>query len=149
MKDACQYGLLENALLDYNTCHLAYKYVRLRVLPFNELGYEDTVDYGIRRSDLHSRISESLDLDRELVERAFADVSERFGARTVDGIVVDGSFCIHDGDDDLVKLQDAFCDQLEKYASQDAEKRHPNALTENMLDEISENKNISGLPSLS
>lgn len=115
--------LLENAL----------KYCRIRLLPWNELGYEETVDYGLRRSKLHNSISKLLDVDRELVERAFAKAESKFGARVVDGFVVDHSI---KGEFDFCKAYDEFCKELMALEKLSEMERHPDLLFEEDIDKM-------------
>ena len=145
MPDFCQYGLLANGKLHEHTLTKIFQYCRLRTLPFNALEYDEVDGYGLKRSMLHSRIAESLDLDRELVEEAFAKAAEKFHARIIDGIVVDGS--VPNWEEDLTKIQDSFCDLLEEYASRNEVERHPNRITKEELDSIEENS-IIGMPNL-
>ena len=145
MPDFCQYGLLANGKLHEHTLVMCFQYCRLRILPFNHLKYDEVDGYGLKRSMLHSRIAESLDLDRELVEEAFAKAAEKFHARIIDGIVVDGS--IPNWEEDLTKIQDSFCDLLEEYANKNEVERHPDRITKEELDSIEENS-IMGMPNL-
>ena len=121
----------------------ALKYCRMRLLPWNELGYEETVEYGLRRSHLHTTMSNLLDVDRELVERAFAKAESKFGARVVDGVVVDGSI---KGEFDFAKAYDDFCKELLALADRSAEERHPDALSKEDLDKM--DLDISGVPDM-
>lgn len=111
----------------------ALKYCRMRLLPWNELGYEETVDYGLRRSELHTTMCNLLDVDRELVEGAFAKAESKFGARVVDGFVVDGSI---KGEFDFCKAYDEFCKELMDLEKLSERERHPNELTEEELDKM-------------
>lgn len=122
--------------------NVALKYCRLRLLPFNELGYEETCEYGLRRSRLHTTMSDLLDVDRELVERAFANAESKFGAIIVDGVVVDNSIR---GEFDFPKAYDEFCKELMKLTDLPDEKRHPSILTDEELDNMNLD-NISEIP---
>ena len=89
--------------------NIALKYCRMRLLPWNELGYEETVEYGLRRSRLHIVVCSLLDVDRELVERAFTRAESKYGPKVIDGVVVDGSI---GGEFDFPKAYDEFCKEL-------------------------------------
>lgn len=118
------------------------KYCRLRLLPFNELGYEETYEYGLRRSNLHNSISRIIDVDRELVEMAFSKCAARFGVRTIDGIAIDGT-CRDDSD--FTKIYDSFCKELDRIAELSDEERHPDELTEEKLNEM-DFSGLKGIP---
>lgn len=137
MPDPVQYGLLANGKLHEHTLTKVFQYCRLRILPLNELGYDEADGYSLKRSVLHTCISESLDLDTALVEEAFAKAAEKFHARIIDGVMVDGS--IPNWEEDLTKIQDSFCDLLEEYAGRNEVERHPNRITKEALDSIGEN----------
>ena len=111
----------------------ALKYCRMRLLPWDELGYEETVEYGLRRSHLHTTMSNLLDVDRELIERAFTKAESKFGARVVDGFVVDHSIR---GDFDFAKAYDDFCKELMALEKLSERERHPNELTDEELDKM-------------
>ena len=121
----------------------ALKYCRMRLLPWNELGYDETVDYGLRRSELHNSMCRLIDVDRELVERAFTRAESKFGARVEDGVVVDGSI---KGEFDFAKAYDDFCKELLALADRSAEERHPDALSKEDLDKM--DLDISGVPDM-
>lgn len=123
----------------------ALKYCRLRLLPFNELGYEETCEYGLRRSSLHSSIASIIDADRELVEKAFTKSAEKFGARTIDGIVVDGS--CKSISSDFPKIYDLFCKELDSISELSDSERHPDELTQEKLDSMNLDS-IEGIPEL-
>ena len=118
------------------------KYCRLRLLPFNELGYEETCEYGLRRSNLHDSISRIIDADRELVEMAFSKCAARFGVRTIDGIAIDGT-CRDDSD--FTKIYDSFCKELDRIAELSDEERHPDELTEEKLN-VMDFSGLKGIP---
>ena len=122
----------------------ALKYCRMRLLPWNELGYEETVEYGLRRSHLHTTMSNLLDVDRELVESAFAKAESKFGAKVVDGVVVDGSI---KGEFDFPKAYDKFCKELLALENLSDEERHPDALTQEKLDKMNLT-DVSGIPEM-
>ena len=124
---------------------VALKYCRLRLLPFNELGYEETCEYGLRRSRLHDSISRILDVDRELVEKAFTKSAEPFGFRTIDGIVVDASCKIDSSE--FTEIYDLFCKSIEELAKLSDEERHPDMLTQEKLDKMNLD-DIQGIPKL-
>ena len=63
----------------------ALSYCKLRLLPFDGLGYDDTSEYGLRRSHLHNYLCTLLDADREAIEHAFAKVESKFGFKVMDG----------------------------------------------------------------
>lgn len=113
---------------------VALKYCRLRLLPFNELGYEETCEYGLRRSRLHDSISRILDVDRGLVEKAFTESAEPFGFRTIDGIVVDASCKIDSSE--FTDIYDSFCKRLDALTELNDKERHPDALFEEDLDKM-------------
>ena len=139
------YGVTKERQLSESVLKLALKYAKLRLSKWNDLGYEDTADYGLRRSDIHSRIAEALDCDRELVEEAFVKAVVPFGCRIIDGYVVDGTM---KNDEDFTKIYDSFCDNLLEIAfRENAENRHPNRITKAQLDKIEKNP-IQGLPCL-
>jgi hypothetical protein len=121
----------------------AYKYCRLRLLPFGELGYEETCEYGIRRSRLHDGIARLVDADRELVEKAFTKAVTKFGFESKDGIIIDGS-CKDDFD--FNGAFDAFCKELDELLYSTDEERHPDELTKEKLDKM--NLDINGIPNL-
>jgi len=123
----------------------ALKYCRLRLLPFNELGYEETCEYGLRRSRLHDSISRILDVDRELVEKAFTKSAEPFEFRTIDGIVVDASCKIDSSE--FTEIYDSFCKMLDAFTRLTDEERHPDRLTEEKLDKMELNC-VQGIPDL-
>ena len=112
---------------------IALKYCRMRLLPWNELGYEETVEYGLRRSRLHNTMCSLLDVDRELVERAFTMAESRFGAKVDGGVVVDGSI---KGGFDFPRAYDEFCKELVKLGELPDGERHPNVLSEEDLDRM-------------
>ena len=121
--------------------HTAHQYCRLRLLPFNDLGYEETCDYGMRRSRLHNSICNLLDADREVVEHAFAKVESQFGFKVDGGYLVDGSaHCNFD----FAKAYDAFCRELERIDGLSDRDRHPNVLFPEDLDKM----DFSGLPEI-
>lgn len=122
--------------------HTAYQYCRLRLLPFNELGYEETCEYSIRRSRLHNSICTLLDADREVVEHAFANVESKFGFRVDGGCLVDNS--AH-SNFDFAKAYDAFCKKLERLDGLSDRERHPNVLSPEDLDKM-DFSSLSGLP---
>ena len=124
--------------------HMAHQYCRLRLLPFNELGYEETCDYGTRRSILHNSICTLLDANREVVEHAFAKVESKFGFKVKDGYLVDGS--AH-GNFDFAKAYDAFCEELERIDGLSDRERHPNVLSPEDLDKM-DFSGLSGLPDM-
>ena len=111
----------------------ALKYCRMRLLPWSELGYEETVNYGLRRSELHSSMSRLIDVDRELVERAFTMAESKYGPKVIDGVVVDGSI---KGDFDFTKAYDDFCKELVALSELSERERHPDALFEEDLDKM-------------
>lgn len=112
----------------------ALKYCRLRLLPFNELGYEETCEYGLRRSRLHDSISRILDVDRELVEKAFTESAKPFGFRTIDGVVMDSSCKIDSSE--FTEIYDSFCKRLDAFTELTDEERHPDRLTEEKMDKM-------------
>ena len=124
--------------------HTAHQYCRLRLLPFNELGYGETCDYGARRSRLHNSICTLLDADREVVEHAFAKVESKFGFKVDGGCLVDGS--AH-GNFDFTKAYDAFCKELERIDGLSDRERHPNVLFPEDLDKM-DFSGRSGLPDM-
>lgn len=111
----------------------ALKYCRMRLLPWSELGYEETVNYGLRRSELHNSMSRLIDVDRELVERAFTMAESKYGPKVIDGVVVDGSI---KGDFDFTKAYDDFCKELVALSELSERERHPDALFEEDLDKM-------------
>ena len=111
----------------------ALKYCRMRLLPWNELGYDETVEYGLRRSELHNSISSLIDVDRELVEMAFTRAESKYGAKVKDGIVVDGSI---KGEFDFAKAYDDFCKELVALSELPERERHPDMLFEEDLDKM-------------
>lgn len=128
------YGITKERRLSEDVLKLALKYTRLRLSKWDELNYDEIVNYGLKRSNLHSRIAEALDCDRELVENAFAKAAEPFGIRINQEYVVDGTM---KNNEDFTKIYDAFCDNLLKVAlREDTEDRHPNRITQKQLDEI-------------
>lgn len=139
------YGVTKERTLSERVLKIALKYARQRLLKWSELGYNETVNYGIVRSQLHCRIAEALDCDRELVEEAFAKAAEPVGVHVDQGYVVDGTM---KDDEDFTKIYDSFCNNLFEIAlCENAEDRHPNRITKAQLDEIEKNP-IQGLPSL-
>lgn len=135
-----QYGLTSDGKLTEEMLAATYKYARVRILPYNELGYHETDSY--RRSTLHNHIADFLDLDRDLVEKAFSKAAERFHARLIDGIMVDGS--VPDWEKYFDKIVDKFCDNLMDYANNlNDQERHPLSLTEEQLDSVK----VEGMPS--
>ena len=129
------YGVTKERQLSESVLKLALKYARLRLSKWNDLGYEDTVDYAFRRSDIHSRIAEALDCDRELVEEAFVKAAAPFDCKIIDGYLVDRSL---KNDEDLAKIYDSFCNNLLEVAlRENDEDRHPDRITKEQLDEIS------------
>lgn len=125
---------VEDLMLD-----TALKYCRMRLLPWNELGYDESVEYGLRRSKLHNFLSELLDVDRELVERAFAKAESKYGPKVIDGVVVDGSI---KGEFDFCKAYDEFCKELMALEKLSERERHPNILFKEDLDKMG----LSGIP---
>ena len=111
----------------------ALKYCRMRLLPWNELGYDETVEYGLRRSELHNSMCRLIDVDRELVERAFTKAEAKYGPKIEGGIVVDGS--IKDKFD-FTKAYDDFCKELVAMSELSERERHPDKLFEEDLDEM-------------
>jgi hypothetical protein len=111
----------------------ALKYCRMRLLPWSELGYEDTVDYGLQRSELHNSMCKLIDVDRRLVEQAFTKAESKYGPRVEDGIVVDGSI---KGDFDFAKAYDDFCKELVALSELPYKERHPDNLTDEDLDKM-------------
>ena len=111
----------------------ALKYCRMRLLPWSELGYEETVNYGLRRSELHNSMSRLIDVDRELVERAFTMAESKYGPKVIDGVVVDGSI---KSDFDFTKAYDDFCKELVALSELSERERHPDALFEEDLDKM-------------
>ena len=111
----------------------ALKYCRIRLLPWSELGYDETVEYGLRRSELHNSMSRLIDVDRELVERAFTRAEAKYGPKVIDGVVVDGSI---KGDFDFTKAYDDFCRELVSLSELSERERHPDALFEEDLDKM-------------
>ena len=121
----------------------ALKYCRMRLLPFDELGYEETCEYGLRRSGLHESLCRILDVDREVVEHAFTKATSRFGVRVDGGYVVDGS-C---KDIDFTGAYDAFCKELEGLDGLSDKERHPDVLSPDELDKM-DFSGVSGLPKM-
>ena len=111
----------------------ALKYCRMRLLPWNELGYDETVEYGLRRSELHNSMCRLIDVDRELVERAFTKAEAKYGPKIVDGIVVDGSI---KGEFDFTKAYDDFCKELVALSELPYKERHTDNLTDEDLDKM-------------
>ena len=139
------YGVTKERTLSERILRIALKYARQRLLKWSELGYNETVNYGLVRSQLHCRIAEALDCDRELVEEAFTRACIPFGCKIFDFVVVDGTM---KNDEDFTKIYDSFCDNLLEIAlRENDEDRHPNRITKVQLDEIAKNP-IQGLPSL-
>ena len=122
----------------------ALKYCRLRLLPFNELGYEETCEYSLQRSRLHNGLAQMLDADRELVERAFTESAVGFGVRTMDGIVVDGTLS---DISDFTGVYDKFCKMLDGFLELPVEERHPDMLTKENLDKMGFG-GIRGIPDM-
>ena len=140
------YGVTKDRKLSEYVIRLIYRYAHLRLCKWSDLDISESVDYGVLRSDLHNRIAEALDCDRELVESAFTQAAEPFNCRVVDGIVVDGTM---KNDDDFTKIYDSFCDNLTEIAiRENYEDRHPNRITQKELDEISKNPPM-GMPNMS
>lgn len=139
------YGVTKERTLSERILKIALKYARQRLLKWSELGYNETVNYGIVRSQLHNRLAEALDCDHELVEEAFTRACIPFGCKIFDFVVVDGTM---KNDEDFTKIYDSFCNNLLEIAlRENAEDRHPNRITKAQLDEIGKNP-IQGLPSL-
>ena len=111
----------------------ALKYCRMRLLPWSELGYDETVGYGLRRSELHNSISRLIDVDRRLVEQAFTRAESKYGPKVIDGVVVDGSI---KGDFDFTKAYDDFCKELVALSELSDRERHPDNLTDEDLDKM-------------
>ena len=111
----------------------ALKYCRMRLLPWIELGYEETVEYGLRRSELHNSMCKLLDVDRELVERAFTRAESKYGPKVIDGVVVDGSIKM---DFDFTSAYDDFCKELVALYELPERERHPDVLSEEDLDKM-------------
>ena len=111
----------------------ALKYCRMRLLPWSELGYEETVEYGLRRSDLHNSMCKLIDVDSELVEHAFTRIESKYGAKVMDGVVVDGSI---KRDFDFTKAYDDFCKELVALSELPERERHPDVLFEEDLDKM-------------
>lgn len=111
----------------------ALKYCRMRLLPWDELGYDETVEYGLRRSELHNSMCKILDVDRELVERAFTRAESKYGQKVMDGVVVDGSIKM---DFDFTKAYDDFCKELVALYELPERERHPDVLFEEDLDKM-------------
>lgn len=86
----------------------ALKYCRLRVLPWDELNPDERVDYAYRRNAIHTRISEILDVDRELVEQAFSQSESKM--------------------EELSGVFDSFMDELERLAGLSERERHPDSI---------------------
>lgn len=132
---------LDSKMLDI--MESALKYCRLRLLPFHKLSLAEAEGYGLRRSRLHNRIAECLDVDRELVEAAFAKAEAPFGVKVDNGVVVDG---IGDTASRFTKAFDAFCDELRRIAALPERERHPDRLSAEDLDRIgAECKGLKGL----
>ena len=139
------YGVTRDCKLSESVLRLAYRCAHLRLSKWDDLDISESVDYGVLRSDLHSRIAEAIDCDRELVEDAFTQAASRFDCRVIDGIVVDGTL---KNDDDFTRIYDSFCDNLTEIAlCENDELRHPNKITKDQLDEISKNP-LFGIPEL-
>lgn len=139
------YGVTKERQLSEAVLKLALKYARLRLSKWNDLGYEDTVDYAFHRSDIHSRIAEALDCDRELVEEAFVKAAAPFGCRIIDGYLVDRSL---NNDENLAKIYNSFCNNLLEVAlRENDEDRHPDRITQKQLNEIA-NTPLTGIPDL-
>ena len=135
-----QYGLTSDGKLTDEMLTATYKYARIRVLPHNELGYHET--YSHCRPTLHNHIAEYLDLDRDLVEKAFSKAAERFHARLINGVMVDGS--VPDWEKHFGRILNEFCDNLTDYANNlNEQERHPLSLTEEQLDSVK----VEGMPS--
>ena len=122
-----------NAYIQELLFRKALKYCRMRLLPWSELGYEETVEYGLRRSELHNSMCKLLDVDRELVERAFTKAESKYGPKVIDGVVVDGSI---KKDFDFTKAYDDFCKELVALSELPDRERHPNVLFEEDLDKM-------------
>lgn len=122
----------------------ALDYCRLRLLPFDELSFDETTGYGTRRSRLHDSLCALLDVDREVVEHAFAKVESKFGFQVMDGYLVDGS--AH-GNFDFTKAYDEFCKELERIDGLSDRERHPNVLFPEDLDKM-DFSGLSELPNL-
>ena len=122
----------------------ALSYCKLRLLPFDGLGYEDTYEYGVKRSHLHNYLCTLLDTDREVIEHAFAKVESKFGFKVKDGYLVDGS--AH-GNFDFAKAYDAFCEELERIDGLSDRERHPNVLFPEDLDKM-DFSGISEIPNM-
>lgn len=139
------YGVTRDRKLSESVLRLAYRYAHLRLSKWDDLDISESVDYGVLRSDLHSRIAEALDCDREFVEDAFTQAASHFDCSVVDGIVVDGTL---KNDDDFTRIYDSFCDNLTEIAlRENDELRHPNRITKGQLDEIAANP-LLGIPDL-
>lgn len=139
------YGVTKDRKLSEDVIRLIYRYAHLRLCKWSDLDFSECVDYGVLRSDLHNRIAEVLDCDRELVESVFTQAAEPFNCRVADGIVVDGTM---KNDDDFTKIYDSFCDNLTEIAlRENDELRHPNRITKDQLDEIAANPPL-GMPDM-
>ncbi len=139
------YGVTRDCKLSESVLRLAYRYAYLRLSKWNDLDIGESVNYGVLRSDLHSRIAEAIDCDRELVEDSFTRAASHFDCSVVDGIVIDGTL---KNDDDFARIYDSFCDNLTEIAlRENDELRHPNKITKDQLDEISKNP-LFGIPEL-
>ena len=139
------YGVTKDHKLWEHVLRLVYRYARLRLCQWDELAPSEWIDYTMRRSDIHNRIAEAIDCDRELVESAFTQAATPFGCSVIDGIVVDGTM---KNDDDFTKIYDSFCDNLTEIAlRENDEDRHPNRITQKELDELEKNP-LRGIPDL-
>ena len=122
----------------------ALKYCRMRLLPWDELGYDETVEYGLRRSKLHNSMCKLLDVDRELVEMAFTRSESKYGPKVIDGVVVDGSI---KRDLDFTKAYDDFCKELVALSELPERERHPDVLFEEDLGKM-DFSDLSPMPTM-
>lgn len=133
MPEYSQYGILDDNCLSYTVFSMAWRYCRYRLLPLNMLSYDEAINYSTARSKLHNEIAEALDIDRELVEKAFEKAFSYWNRIPEERRDIE----------DLGMMFDWFCDNLESYANLPAEKRHKT------LDiEAADLEDLKGMPSL-
>ena len=133
MSEYSQYGVLDNNCLSFTVFSIAWNYCRYRLLPVNMLSYDEAIRYSTVRSKLHDEIAEALDIDRELVEKAFEEACQYWNTIPEERRDIEYVSIVHD----------SFCNNLKSYAALPVEKRHKT------LDiETADLEDIKGMPSL-
>ena len=133
MPEYSQYGILDDNCLSYTVFSMAWNYCRYRLLPPNMLSYDEAIRYSTARSKLHDEIAEALDIDRELVEKAFEKAFSYWNRIPEERRDLE----------DLGMMFDWFCENLESYAAMPIEKRHKAFDVETVDPE-----DLKGMPSL-